>query len=117
MSLGEFKTPGDNDDPDRFNRPTDIAFLIPNGDFVVSDGYVNTRVIKFNQDGEYVMHWGTPGRGPDAGPGEFNTVHGIAIDTEGRVYVSDRGNRRIQVFDANGRHLDHGSGSGSPPLD
>jgi hypothetical protein len=105
MSLGEFETPGDNDDPDRFNRPTDIAFF-PNGDFVVSDGYVNARVVKFNRDGEYLMHWGTPGRGPDAGPGEMNTVHGIAIDAQERVYVSDRGNQRIQVFDASGGHLD-----------
>ena len=105
MSIGDFKVPGDNDDPARFNRPTDIAFF-PNGDFVVSDGYANARVVKFNRDGEYLMHWGTPGRGPDAGPGMLNTVHGIAIDAEQRVYVSDRGNQRIQVFDATGSHLD-----------
>lgn len=105
MSLGEFKVPGDNNDRTHFNRPTDIAWF-PNGDFVVSDGYGNTRVIKFNKDGKYLTHWGTPGRGPSAGPGQFNTVHGIAIDNQQRVYVSDRGNGRIQVFDANGKHLD-----------
>jgi hypothetical protein len=101
MTLGEFRVPGENDDPSRFNRPTDIAFL-SNGDFVVSDGYVNTRVIKFDRNGAYLMHWGTPG----TGPGQFNTVHGIAVDSSDRIYVSDRGNQRIQVFDANGGHLD-----------
>lgn len=105
MSVGEFKVPGDNADRTHFNRPTDIAFF-PNGDFVVSDGYVNTRVVKFDQGGKYLMHWGTPSRSPNPGPSEFNTVHGIAIDAQQRVYVSDRGHRRIQVFDANGSHLD-----------
>jgi len=101
MTLGEFRVPGTNDDTERFNRPTDIAFL-SNGDFVISDGYVNTRVIKFDASGSYVTHWGTPG----TGTGQFNTPHGIAVDAEDIVYVSDRGNRRIQVFDANGRHMD-----------
>ena len=101
MTLGEFRVAGDNDDPARFNRPTDMAFL-SNGDFVVSDGYGNTRVIKFDRDGSYLTHWGTRG----TGPGQFNTVHGIAVDDNDRVYVSDRGNNRIQVFDANGGHLD-----------
>ena len=101
MTLGEFKVPGDNDDTTHFNRPTDIDFF-SNGDFVVSDGYGNTRVIKFDKDGNYLAHWGTPGT--DAG--QFNTPHGIAVDANDRVYVSDRGNQRIQVFDANGVHLD-----------
>jgi len=101
MTLGEFRVPGENDDPAHFNRPTDMAFL-SNGDFVVSDGYGNTRVIKFDQDGNYLTHWGTPGTGPS----QFNTVHGIAVDDNDRLYVSDRGNNRIQVFDANGGHLD-----------
>jgi peptidylamidoglycolate lyase len=101
MSLGEFRVPGENDDPTHFNRPTDIAFL-SNSDFVVSDGYQNTRVIKFDRDGQYLTHWGTPGTGPS----QFSTPHGIAVDDNDRVYVSDRGNQRIQVFDANGGHLD-----------
>lgn len=100
MQLGEFKVPGS--DQRHFNRPTDIAFF-PNGDFVISDGYVNTRVIKFDKDGKFLLEWGKPGK---TNPGEFNTVHGIVIDNEQRVYVSDRGNARIQVFDANGKHLD-----------
>ena len=101
MTVGEFMVTGDNDDTAHFNHPTDIAFL-SNGDFVISDGYQNTRVIKFDKDGNYVTHWGTPG----TGPGQFNTPHGIAVDNNDRVYVSDRGNQRIQVFDANGTHLD-----------
>jgi len=101
MTLGEFRTPGTNDDPTHFNRPTDIAFL-SNGDFVISDGYVNTRVIKFDRNGNYITHWGRPG----TGPGELNTPHGIAVDNRDLVYVSDRGNQRIQVFDASGGHLD-----------
>ena len=101
MTLGEFRVSGENDDPEHFNGPTDLAFL-SNSDFVVSDGYGNTRVIKFDRDGNYLTHWGTRG----TGPGQFNTPHGIAVDDNDRVYVSDRGNQRIQVFDANGGHLD-----------
>ena len=101
MTLGEFRVAGDNDDPAHFDNPTDMAFL-SNGDFAISDGYGNTRVIKFDQDGNYLTHWGTPGTGPS----QFNTVHGIAVDDNDRLYVSDRGNNRIQVFDANGGHLD-----------
>lgn len=104
MRLGEFKVPG-NDDK-HFGRPTSIAFF-PNGDFVISDGYVNTRVVKFNKDGKYLTSWGMRGEsGKETRPGYMNTVHGIAVDKQGRVYVSDRSNRRIQVFDSNGRFLD-----------
>jgi len=86
---------------DTFNRPTDIAFS-PDGQFVyVSDGYGNSRVVKFTYDGKFVATWGKPG----AGPGEFNTVHSIAVDSEGIVYVSDRENNRIQIFDPNGKFL------------
>lgn len=99
MTLGEPNTPGS--DRARFNRPTDIAWL-PNGDFYVADGYANTRVVKFSADGEYLLEWGRAG----TGPGEFDTVHGIAVDGRGRVYVADRGNSRIQVFDGDGNHLD-----------
>ncbi len=99
MKLGEKGVPGD--DRNHFNRPSDMWWL-PNGDFYITDGYVNTRVVKFSADGEYLMEWGKPG----TGPGEFDTVHGIAIDDQGRVYVSDRGNSRIQIFDQNGKYLD-----------
>ena len=100
MVIGEKGKPGNGQY--NFHRPTDIAFL-PNGDFYVTDGYVNTRVVKYDKDGKYLMEWGKPGRGP----GEFNLVHGISIDVDrGRIFVSDRSNSRIQIFDLNGRYLD-----------
>jgi peptidylamidoglycolate lyase len=103
MSLGEFKVPG-NDDK-HFARPTDIAWL-PDGTFFVSDGYTNTRVVKFDKNGKYLLSWGKPASGPNPGPSEMRTVHGIAIDNQRRVYVSDRSNSRIQIFDENGKYLD-----------
>ena len=87
-------------DDKTFNRPTDIAFAA-NGDFYVSDGYGNSRVVKFSKDGRYLMAWGTKG----TKPGEFNTPHSVAVDSKGTVYVSDRENNRIQIFDPNGKFL------------
>lgn len=83
-----------------FNRPTDIAFAA-NGDFYVSDGYGNSRVVKFSRDGKYLLAWGRKG----TGAGEFNTPHSVAVDSKGTVYVSDRENNRIQIFDGNGKFL------------
>ena len=104
MALGEFGVSGN--DETHFNRPTDIAWL-PNGDFFVSDGYGNTRVVKFNKDGKFLLAWGQRGEaGRETRPGYFNTVHGIAIDANRRVYVVDRANSRIQIFDENGNYLD-----------
>jgi len=88
-------------DDKTFNRPTDIAFSPDGKFFYVSDGYGNSRVVKFTMDGKYVSTWGTKG----TGPGQFNTPHSIAIDSKGTVYVSDRENNRIQIFDANGKFL------------
>jgi len=89
-----------------FGRQTDIAWL-PDGTFFVSDGYEETRVVKFDKDGNFLMEWGQMGKaGTERRPGYFNTVHGIAIDDQRRVYVNDRSNRRIQVFDENGKFLD-----------
>jgi sugar lactone lactonase YvrE len=88
-------------DDKSFNRPTDIAFS-PDGKFVyVSDGYGNSRVVKFTYDGRFVKTWGKPGTAPS----EFNTVHSVAVDSKGTVYVSDRENNRIQIFDADGEFL------------
>ena len=98
-TLGEAGVPGN--DQTHFARPTDIAFL-PDGTFFVSDGYINTRVVKFDKQGKFLMNWGTPGKGP----GQFNLPHAIAIDRNRRVYVADRLNSRIQVFDENGKYLD-----------
>ena len=87
-------------DEKRFNKPTDIAFA-GNGDFYVSDGYGNSRVVKFSRDGKYIAAWGKH----RAGPGEFSTPHSVAVDSSGTVYVCDRDNNRIQIFDAAGKFL------------
>jgi peptidylamidoglycolate lyase len=104
MSLGEFKVPGN--DERHFARPTEVAWL-PDGTFFVSDGYTNTRVVKFDRTGKFLMAWGQRGNEPnETRPGFMNTVHAIAIDKQRRVYVSDRANSRIQVFDEHGKFLD-----------
>lgn len=98
LALGQRGVAGS--DRVHFNRPTDVA-QAPNGSVYVSDGYRNTRVIEFDSSGQFVREWGQPG----SGPGQFNVPHGIAVDTGGRVFVADRGNARIQVFDSTGRFL------------
>ena len=93
-------------DQTHFARPTDVAFL-PDGTFFVSDGYVNTRVVKFDKNGKFLMTWGQPGNQPnETRPSYMNTVHAIVVDKNRRLYVSDRANSRIQVFDENGKFLD-----------
>ena len=104
MTWGQFRQPGA--DQTHFARPTDVAFL-PSGEFFISDGYTNTRVVKFNKDGKYLLEWGMRGEaGKEKRPSYFNTVHGVQIDNQRRVYVADRANRRVQVFDENGKYLD-----------
>lgn len=98
LPLGEAGVRGA--DRTHFNLPSDVAVL-PDGSFYVSDGYKNTRVVKFSAGGDYEFEWGTPGNGP----GEFNLPHDLALDTNGRVYVCDRENLRLQVFDARGGFL------------
>ena len=89
-----------------FDRPTDIDWL-PDGTFFISDGYGGTRVAKFDKDGKFLMDWGTkPKDTANPGPNEFNTVHSIAISKDRRLFVVDRGHRRFQVFDENGKFLD-----------
>ncbi len=85
---------------DTFTLPTDVAFA-PNGDIYVSDGYGSARVVKFSRDGKYLLQWGKRGNGP----GEFMLPHNVVVDAQGRVYVTDRDNQRIEVFDANGKYL------------
>jgi DNA-binding beta-propeller fold protein YncE len=84
--------PGDN-----FNRPTDVAWD-PAGNIYVADGYGNSRIAKFDKNGKYLKSWGSRG----TAPGQFNIPHSLAIDAQGTVYVGDRGNNRIQVFDGEG---------------
>jgi DNA-binding beta-propeller fold protein YncE len=107
MTLGEAGVAGA--DAKHFGRPTDIAWL-PDGTFFISDGYTNTRVMKFDKDGKFLLQWGTPGTGNS----QFNTVHAVDIDRNRKVYVSDRGNGRIQIFDENGKYLDQFGGLRQP---
>ena len=83
-----------------FRQVTDVAWDAA-GNTYISDGYIDSRVAKVDKDGNWLMSWGEPGDKP----GQFNTPHSIAVDAEGRVYVADRGNRRIQVFNGNGKFL------------
>jgi DNA-binding beta-propeller fold protein YncE len=80
-----------------FRQPTDVTWN-PQGDIFISDGYINSRVAKYDKNGDWVKSWGEPGNGQ----GQFNTPHSIASDAKGNVYVADRGNGRIQVFDSDG---------------
>ena len=86
--------------PGPFNRPTNIA-VGPKGDLYVSDGYGNCRVHQFSPTGELKRSWGTPG----GGPGQFFLPHGIAVAADGRVFVCDRENDRIQIFSPDGEYL------------
>ncbi len=95
MTLG---TPGvAGDGPDHFNGPTDVV-VAPSGDIFVSDGHEadsNNRVVKFSSDGRFLKAWGRTG----VGPGEFSVPHALAMDSRGQVFVADRDNNRIQIFD------------------
>jgi streptogramin lyase len=89
---------------DEFNQPSDVA-IAPNGDIFVADGHdsgSNMRIMKFTSDGKFIKTWGKPG----SGPGELNVPHGLAFDSKGRLFVADRGNNRLQIFDQEGTLLD-----------
>lgn len=110
MVLG---TPGEaGGGPDHFMSPADVA-VAENGEIFVADGHVddgNNRVVKFTKDGKYIKEWGKTG----SGPGEFRTLHAIALDSRGRVFVGDRSNNRIQIFDREGNFLAQWSQFGRP---
>ncbi|WP_339735249.1 peptidyl-alpha-hydroxyglycine alpha-amidating lyase family protein [uncultured Gimesia sp.] len=99
LALGQSGKPGNS--VDQFNKPTDVAFG-PEGEIYVSDGYGNSRVMKFAANGKYLGQWGEPGKGP----GQFNLPHSIVIDGKGRVLVGDRENDRVQIFDTEGNLLE-----------
>ena len=99
MTLGTKGVSGDG--PNEFNGVTDVA-IAPNGDIFVSDGHVNSRIVKFTQDGKFIKTWGKKG----TGPGEFNLPHSLAFDSRGRLLVADRSNKRIQLFDQEGNFLE-----------
>jgi DNA-binding beta-propeller fold protein YncE len=81
----------------RFRQVTDVTWD-PAGNTFISDGYINSRVAKVDKNGKWLKSFGEPGKGP----GQLNTPHSIAADAQGNIYVADRGNRRIQVFDGEG---------------
>jgi sugar lactone lactonase YvrE len=98
--------------PATFNGPTDVV-IAPNGNIFVSDGHVansNGRVVKFSKDGKFIKAWGKRG----TGPGEMDTPHSMAMDSRGRLFVADRANSRIQIFDQQGRFLDQWKQFGRP---
>jgi DNA-binding beta-propeller fold protein YncE len=107
LSLGKKGEPGA--DADHFDRPTDVA-VAPGGEFYVADGYGNARVLKFSKEGKLLKQWGKKG----SGEGEFNLPHAVCLDAKGRVYVADRENNRVQVFDADGKFLAQWKESGAP---
>jgi peptidylamidoglycolate lyase len=98
MKLGEAKVSGN--DTSHFNRPTDIA-VDRDGSFYVSDGYGNSRVVKFSTTGKYLFEFGKKGNKE----GEFNVPHGLTLDDRGNVYVGDRENNRVQIFDKAGKFI------------
>jgi hypothetical protein len=95
-TLGEL-----GNDEHHFRMPTDITFT-PNGDIFVADGYGNSRVVRFDKTGKFIKAWGSLG----TAPGQFSCTHAIGSDSKGRLYVADRNNVRIQIFDAEGTLLD-----------
>jgi DNA-binding beta-propeller fold protein YncE len=94
------RTPTPKHDDGRFRQPTDVTWDGAGNTFI-SDGYVNSRVAKVDKNGNWLKSWGERGDKP----GEFNTPHSIAADAQGNIYVGDRGNGRIQVFDGDGKFL------------
>lgn len=111
-TLGTPNQPGN--DEKHFNRPTFINWL-PDGTMFVTDGYGNTRVVKFDKDGKFLMTFGQPSNPPDdMRPSVFKDVHGVVFDpTTHRVFVTDRADHRIEIFDENGKFLDQWS-TGKP---
>jgi DNA-binding beta-propeller fold protein YncE len=110
MTLGKAGVSGSG--PDLFDQPTDVV-IAPNGDIFVTDSHRNgrnNRVVKLNRDGRFVKEWG----GKGSGRGELSEPHTIAMDSRGRLFVGDRENNRIQLFDQNGTYLDEWRQFGRP---
>ena len=110
LALGRKGVIGDNNSTDALNGPSDVAFG-PNGEIFVSDGEsTNTRVVKFTADGKFIKFWGSKG----SGPGQLDVPHAIVIDSKGRLYVADRSNKRIEIFDQEGGYLGVMTNAGTP---
>jgi len=106
---GRGNPPGSGAQSDLFQSPTDVAWD-SQGNIFVADGIGNARVAKFTRDGVFVKSWGSRGTGDS----QFKSAHGIAVDANGNVYVGDRGNNRIQVFDNDGNFKSSITGGGDP---
>ena len=101
MTLGKAGMPGNG--RDYLDGPSGVV-VAPNGDIYVADGHggtTNDRIVKFAKDGKFITAWGKHGKAA----GEFDTPHGIALDSAGRVYVADRANSRIQIFEPDGKFI------------
>ncbi len=110
MTLGMKNMAGDMTSQDMFNGVSDVA-VAANGDLFISDGEGgNSRVVKLSKDGKFIKAWGS--KGP--GEGQFNTPHNIAIDHQGHVWVADRGNKRLQEFDQDGKFMAQFAQFGEP---
>ena len=108
MTLGK---PGGAVAPDYFYQPNDVL-VAPGGDIFVSEGHGagNNRILKFSKDGKFIKSWGKPG----TGPGEFDVPHALAMDSRGRLFIGDRYNTRIQIFDQDGKFLNEFRQFGRP---
>lgn len=101
MTLGKTGVAGDG--PDTFRQPSDVL-VAPNGDIFVADGHGaggNNRIVKLSSDGQFIKEWGGTGEAD----GQFRDPHALAMDSQGRLFVGDRANNRIQIFDQDGNHL------------
>jgi sugar lactone lactonase YvrE len=117
MTLGTAGAAGGG--PDHFNEPSDVV-VARNGDIFIADGHSGqnasvspdyvTRIVKFSKDGKFIKAWGKLG----SGPGEFKNPHALAFDSRGRLFVADRGNMRLQIFDQDGKFLYEWKQFGSP---
>src|SRR5712671_6113571 len=110
LTIGKPGMPGDAEDT--LDGPSDVV-VAPNGDIYVADGHggnTNDRIVKFSKDGKFIKAWGKHGKAQ----GEFDTPHGIALDSAGRVYVADRVNSRVQIFDADGKFITEWKQFGRP---
>lgn len=110
MTLGKAGVAGEG--PDTFNQPSDVL-VAPNGDIFVADGHGaggNNRIVKFSKDGSFLKTWGKTG----PGPGELSDPHALAMDSQGRLFVGDRANRRIQIFDQEGKFIAYWTQFGRP---
>jgi DNA-binding beta-propeller fold protein YncE len=110
MTVGVKGMKGDNESKEYYNGMADLV-VAKNGDIFIADGEgPNTRVVKLAKDGKFIKWWG----GKGTAPGQFDTPHSIAMDNAGRIYVADRANNRVQIFNQDGQFIDQWTNLGTP---